>query len=67
MTLDQITKYLKDQDAQIKSLFKQGKSLAADSPEKAELNEQIGEAKAKLKAYLQKEKEIKMNFAMRKQ
>ena len=55
MTLDQITKYLQDQDATIKALFKQGKSLAPDSPEKAELNKELDAAKAKLKAYLQKE------------
>ena len=56
LTLEQITKYLTDQDAIIKGLFKTGKTLAAESPEKKELNKRMDEAKGKLKAYFQKEK-----------
>lgn len=56
LTLEQITKYIYDQDAEIKSLFKKGKSLTPDSAEKKELDTEISDAKAKLRAYLQKEK-----------
>ena len=56
LTLEQITKYIYDQDAEIKSLFKKCKSVNPDNPEKKQLETEISEAKAKLKAYLQKEK-----------
>jgi hypothetical protein len=54
--LEQITKYLTDQDAIIKGLFKTGKTFAPESIEKKEINVLMDEAKAKLKAYFQKEK-----------
>ena len=66
LTLDQITKLIKHQNDSVKALFKRFCEATPDSPEKSQLQQDLKERKATLTAYLQKEKDIKRNFAIKK-
>lgn len=66
LTLEQITKFINDQNEEIKGSFKKFCQAKADSPEKKQLELKLKQAKERLNEYLQKEKQIKTDFAIKK-
>lgn len=66
LTLEQIAKLINDQNEEVKSNFKKFCQAKADTPEKKELELQLKKSKERLNEYLQKEKQIKTEFAINK-
>ena len=66
LTLEQITKFINDKNDEIKGNFKKFCQAKADSAEKKELEQKLKQAKERLNEYLQKEKQIKTDFAIKK-
>ena len=67
LTLEQITKFINDKNDEIKGYFKRFCSAEKGSEEKKDMEKKLKEAKERLNDYLQKEKQIKTEFAIKKQ
>jgi hypothetical protein len=67
LSLDQITKLINDKNEEVKMTFKKFCEAPPDSQLKTEMQQKLKETKQTLNEYLQKEKQIKMAFAIKKQ
>jgi len=66
LTLEQIAKFINDQNEEIKSNFKKFCQAKTGTPEKKQLEQELKKAKERLNEFLQKEKQIKTEFAIKK-
>jgi len=66
LSLEQITKMIKDKNEEVKLTFKKFCEAPPDSELKTQMQQKLKETKQALNEYLQKEKKIKMAFAIKK-
>lgn len=66
LTLEQVTRFIKEQNDEVKLTFKKFCEAPSNSELKQEMQTKLKEVKARLTQFIQKEKSIKMQFSIRK-